>query len=120
MPVLRSITNYRLSDGRERRVRLYGAWKNLRGRVSGRLYAGNRKRAWKGLAVGFRDWRHFRQWALANGYSKERNSLDRIDPAQGYKPSNCRWVTVSQNTSYQVARMGLRRAYAAGLCEAPF
>src|SRR5687768_6178236 len=47
MPVLRSITEY-THKGKRRRLRLFAAWQNLRGRVSGRLYAGNGCRAWKG------------------------------------------------------------------------
>lgn len=95
------LTTWRTRGGKTRRLRLYGAWKNLRGRISGRLYAGNGKRAWAGLECAFRDWEHFRSWAIANGYSKARCSLDRIDPARGYGPDNCQWLTVAENALKQ-------------------
>lgn len=49
-------------------------------------------------AVGIRvcpEWKNFivfQQWALNNEYQAGL-SLDRIDPAGHYEPSNCRWVT---------------------------
>ena len=45
------------------------------------------------------EWRNdfiaFRDWALANGYTDEL-SIDRIDPDGNYEPSNCRWVTMTE------------------------
>lgn len=38
----------------------------------------------------------FDEWALANGYEPGL-CIDRIDNDQGYRPDNCRWVTVCQN-----------------------
>ena len=38
----------------------------------------------------------FRDWSFLNGY-KEGLVIDRIDTNSGYCPSNCRWVTPSDN-----------------------
>lgn len=41
------------------------------------------------------DYNTFKSWALENGYS-DSLTLDRIDNAKGYTPSNCRWVTMKE------------------------
>lgn len=33
------------------------------------------------------------------GRHKELLSIDRIDPMKGYSPDNCRWITVSENST---------------------
>lgn len=38
----------------------------------------------------------FFKWALANGY-EDGLEIDRIDNSKGYEPSNCRWVTSTEN-----------------------
>ena len=43
-----------------------------------------------------RDFKAFQAWARENGYF-DKGSIDRIDPAQGYTPENCRWVTIEEN-----------------------
>lgn len=73
----------------------------MRGRASGRLHVGNGARPWRGLAVGWSTFDEFRTWAITHGYSKRFCSLDRINPAKGYGPDNCRWLTVADNTRWQ-------------------
>ncbi len=40
----------------------------------------------------------FAEWAKNNGYN-DSLTIDRIDSACGYSPSNCRWVSKSFNSS---------------------
>jgi hypothetical protein len=82
-----------------RSIRLYKSWLNLKGRLSGSNVAGNGSRLWMGLSNDFEDFEHFRNWALANGFSKVHCSLDRINPNRGYGPTNCQWLTVSENSA---------------------
>jgi len=100
MPVLRSVTRWTTRSGKRRSVRLYRAWESMQNRVAGRARAGNGSCPWRGLPVAWKTWPEFRAWALSAGYSKARNSLDRIDSRKGYGPDNCRWTTVAENTAY--------------------
>ena len=97
---VRSITEWRTRDGKRRRIRLFAAWQNMRGRCAGRLHAGNGARPWKGLQIAWRDFAEFRTWALANGYSRMLCSLDRRNPSLHYGPDNCRWLTRADNTRW--------------------
>jgi hypothetical protein len=98
---LKATTKWKTRSGKYRRIRLYQAWQNLNGRVSGRLYAGNGARPWMGKPVDWLTWHEFRAWALANGYNGTQCSLDRIRKSLGYGPDNCRWVTREMNSWLQ-------------------
>lgn len=91
------------------RASLYGVWQGMRRRCSDparkdyRIYGG------RGISV-CADWEdsyeRFRKWALAAGYQKSL-TIDRIDPDGNYEPSNCRWITRSDNS--RRARRGVRK-----------
>ncbi len=92
------------------RSRLYSTWQNMRQRCSNPRrdnyprYGGKSVRvckSWNDSFVAFRD------WAMANGYA-DNLTIDRIDARGNYEPSNCRWVTKSENT-----RAALRAKYGA-------
>jgi hypothetical protein len=100
-------TYYSTNSGRRRTIRLYKSWRNLNGRACGVNHDGRGNRRWAGLPVGWKSFREFREWALANGYSKTRNSLDRIDEKAGYTPANCQWITRGENT-----RKAMRKRWA--------
>lgn len=84
------------------RTRLYNIWKGMRGRC------GHKKGTKPVDAKNYRDkgiricaeWLRFpafAEWALANGYT-DSLTIDRIDSGEWYQPSNCRWVTLSENS----------------------
>jgi hypothetical protein len=41
-------------------------------------------------------WETFRDWANAHGYARGL-VIDRVDPNGNYEPSNCQWITQSEN-----------------------
>jgi hypothetical protein len=90
---------------------LYVAWRGMLARTDGTH--GVLSRRWyldKGIIVceAWKDFRAFRNWALANGY-REGLTLDRIFSWRGYAPSNCEWITRSENT--RRARQDIWRRY---------
>lgn len=82
--------------------RLYGIWRGILHRCG--PTASERTRTWyydKGIRVcdeWLTDYPAFKAWSLANGY-EDGLTLDRISPAFGYSPSNCEWVTFTENLS---------------------
>lgn len=42
----------------------------------------------------------FEEWALINGYQDDL-TIDRIDENKDYEPSNCRWISRSDNAKYK-------------------
>ena len=87
---------------------LYDVWHNMRQRCENPNSGVYRWYGAKGVKVcdEWHDFEGFSKWAHANGYKdldgvprRERLSIDRIDSSGDYCPSNCRWITVSENTT---------------------
>lgn len=83
-------------------TRLYGVWHQMRGRCSNPANESYSRYGAKGIRVSPEwqdDYPSFKAWAYANGYV-EGLTLDRVDPDRGYGPSNCRWLSRSENSRY--------------------
>lgn len=81
-------------------TKLYRVWVSMRQRCNNK---NNRAYKWyggKGVKVcdewnGSHNYEAFYKWAMASGY-KQGLTIDRIDPDGNYEPSNCRWITISE------------------------
>lgn len=89
--------------------RLYACWTAMKARCYNPKNPKYKFYGAKGIGI-CDEWksnfRNFYKWAKDNGYVlfenkeyKERLSIDRIEPSQGYYPQNCRFITVSENSS---------------------
>lgn len=79
--------------------RFYVSWAGMKHRClclnsDGYKYYGGR-----GITVceEWLNYQNFRDWALANGY-QDNLTIDRIDNEGNYEPSNCQWITKSENS----------------------
>jgi len=84
--------------------RLYHVWQGMKQRCNNPNSVSAKWYHDRGICV-CEEWEHdyevFKEWALLNGYdetkTRKEQSLDRIDSNKGYSPTNCRFVTHSQN-----------------------
>jgi hypothetical protein len=87
-----------IKHGFSHKEALYETWRNMKRRC---LDPKNKRYAHYGEKGVFvceeweKDYSKFREWAYANGYSKEL-TIDRINNNGNYEPANCRWATPKQ------------------------
>lgn len=84
----------------------YQLWRSMKKRCKNH---DNANRCYEGISVceeWLNDFPAFREWAFEHGYKdcrempyKTRLSIDRIDSSKGYSPDNCRFITVSENST---------------------
>lgn len=80
-----------------KKYRLYNIWRTMHQRCYDERAHSYCRYGAKGIGI-CPEWKDnfptFREWALENGY-EETLTIDRRDNSVGYQPSNCRWVTMS-------------------------
>lgn len=80
--------------------RLYGIWHGMKARCSNPKNQRYSCYGGRGIEV-CSEWESnfevFKDWALKNGY-QDGLSIDRIDVDGNYEPSNCRWITLSEQS----------------------
>ncbi len=71
----------------------------MRIRCSKKYDIGYRYYGAKGIRVcpEWEDFAVFREWAMSHGY-RDDLTIERINPRGNYEPSNCEWITRSENT----------------------
>jgi len=82
------------------RSRLYRIWGGIKNRCenvnNNRFY----RYGERGINI-CQEWKSnfmaFKRWALINGYRRDL-TIDRINNDGDYKPSNCQWITKSENS----------------------
>lgn len=82
------------------RTKLYGVWQALKQRCLNPVHKSYHRYGGRGIKL-YQEWLEFvgfRDWALTNGY-QEGLSIDRINNDGDYEPSNCRWITIGENSS---------------------
>ena len=87
------------------KTRLYSIWKKMKSRCENKNTIAYKWYGIKGISV-CDEWSKIEQfcdWALLNGY-KDNLTIDRIDSNKNYEPSNCRWITQSENSSRASSR----------------
>ena len=78
--------------------RLYNVWACMKQRCQNPKHTAARWYYEKGIRVcdEWQSFKKFEKWALSNGYADDL-TIDRIDSEKNYEPSNCRWVSRSEN-----------------------
>lgn len=92
-------------------TRLYEVWHGMKQRCGNKSDYHFKNWGSRGIKVcsQWHDFNIFKEWALSNGYH-DNLTIDRIDNDGDYKPSNCQWLTRSENTKKANISRGFKTA----------
>lgn len=79
---------------------LYVSWRSMRQRCLNKNNTAYHNYGGRGITIcdeWLNDFVSFYEWALSNGY-KKGYTIDRINNDGNYEPSNCRWITVKEQS----------------------
>ena len=101
---------------------LYTKWIDMRKRCYVKHHKSYKYYGGKGIRIcdEWLDFEEFYKWSMENGY-EESLTIERIDSDKNYEPSNCEFITKSENTRRSNIKIsedeasGICQAYATGL-----
>lgn len=78
---------------------IYSIWKGMNKRCNNKNCKDYRWYGAKGIKVcdDWREYLNFRKWAISNDFAVGL-TIDRLDVSKDYSPSNCQWITQSENS----------------------
>ncbi len=87
------------------KTRLYRIWRGMKARCYNPNAINYKHYGGKGISV-YPEWKvsykHFAEWAIQNGYNTENEnslSIERKNSSLNYEPSNCKWITMTENVT---------------------
>lgn len=94
----------------ERRLPLYDVWQAMCQRYSNPNNPCYKNYGGRGIIIcnEWKNYQSFKDWALQNGY-QQGLTIDRIDNNGNYEPSNCQWITGSENSKKPKHKKEIRR-----------
>lgn len=77
---------------------IYSIWKGMNKRCNNKKCKDYKWYGGKGIKVceEWHEYLNFRKWAIDNGFAIGL-TIDRLDVNKDYEPSNCQWITQSEN-----------------------